>query len=121
MFTELMLRFLLGGAVVSVFALCGSCWQPKTFAGLFGAAPSVAVVSLALAFSKQGSAYVATETRSMLIGALALIVYSSACMVVAKRRSVAMGVGAGLAWLIWTAVALGLFFVLQQYAVVCAS
>jgi hypothetical protein len=40
---QILIRFLIGGAVVSVFALIGDVLKPKSFAGLFGAAPSVAV------------------------------------------------------------------------------
>lgn len=62
---DLLLRFLIGGLVISAFALVGHVVRPKTFAGLFGAAPSVALATLALAFRDQAVAYVATEGRSM--------------------------------------------------------
>ena len=39
---EIILRFILGGAIVSAFAAMGDMLKPKSFAGLFGAAPSVA-------------------------------------------------------------------------------
>jgi hypothetical protein len=42
------LRFLIGGTIVSVFALIGDVLKPKGFAGLFGAAPSVALATLGL-------------------------------------------------------------------------
>src|SRR5205814_5273633 len=58
--SEILLRFLMGGAVVSVFALLGDLFKPKSFAGLFGAAPSVALVTLALTLSTEGARYVAT-------------------------------------------------------------
>jgi hypothetical protein len=43
--TEYILRFIVGGAVVSAFAMLGDVLRPKTFAGLFGAAPSVALTT----------------------------------------------------------------------------
>ena len=43
---ELVVRFLVGGALVSLFALIADVLKPKGFAGLFGAAPSVALASL---------------------------------------------------------------------------
>jgi len=46
--TQFLIRFVIGGLVVSVFAICGDVLRPKSFAGLFGAAPSVALASLAL-------------------------------------------------------------------------
>ena len=74
--TELLLRFLIGGLVVSSFAAVGDIVQPKSFAGLFGAAPSVALATLALTISKDGRMYSALEARSMLAGAAALWVYA---------------------------------------------
>ena len=38
---ELIFRFIVGGLVVSLFAVIGDVLKPKSFAGLFGAAPSV--------------------------------------------------------------------------------
>ena len=45
---QILIRFLVGGAMVSVFALIGDVLKPKSFAGLFGAAPSVALATLGL-------------------------------------------------------------------------
>jgi hypothetical protein len=42
-------RFLIGGAIVSMFAALGDVLKLKSFAGLFGVAPSVALASLGLA------------------------------------------------------------------------
>jgi hypothetical protein len=36
---EYVIRFLAGGLVVSLFAVAGDVLRPKSFAGLFGAAP----------------------------------------------------------------------------------
>jgi len=36
---QILIRFLVGGAVVSVFAPIGDVLKPKSFAGLFGATP----------------------------------------------------------------------------------
>src|SRR3954470_23508252 len=74
---ELVARFLIGGALVSLFAVLGDVFEPKTFAGLFGAAPSVALATLALTIHAHGAAYGALEARSMVIGAVALLVYAS--------------------------------------------
>jgi hypothetical protein len=45
--TEYVVRFLVGGIVVSAFSMLGDMLRPKSFAGLFGAAPSVALATLA--------------------------------------------------------------------------
>lgn len=73
---DLLLRFLVGGAAVCAFALIGDLFKPKSFGGLFGAAPSVAIATLALTVHKDGSSYAALEARSMMAGAAALFVYS---------------------------------------------
>ena len=39
--TEIVIRFFVGGVAVSLFALVGDVLKPKSFAGLFGAAPSI--------------------------------------------------------------------------------
>jgi uncharacterized membrane protein (GlpM family) len=75
--TELILRFVIGGAVVSVFAVIGDVFRPKSFAGLFGAAPSVALATLGLTIASDGKAYAALEARSMMGGAIAFFAYAS--------------------------------------------
>jgi hypothetical protein len=101
-------RFLVGGLVVSAFAVLGDVLRPKSFAGLFGAAPSVALATLTLANLKHGSAYAAVEGRSMVLGALALLFY---CIVVCQilvrfRFSAVAATGSALA--VWVLVAFGL-------------
>jgi Protein of unknown function (DUF3147) len=73
---DYVIRFLAGGAVVSLVAIVADVLRPKSFAGLFGAAPSVALATLTLAFWKHGGDYVSIEGRSMILGAVALAVYS---------------------------------------------
>jgi hypothetical protein len=104
---ELFIRFLIGGAVVSAFSLVGTVLKPKTFAGLFGAAPSVALATLALTFHKDGPAYAALEGRSMLLGALALGIYAwvTARLLFSARYNTLLVMSASLA--VWLAVALG--------------
>src|SRR5258706_1470935 len=98
MLTTLLVRFLLGGAVVSVFAVVAEMFEPKTFAGVFGAAPAVALASLALAFHQHGAAYVAIEGRSLLIGSVALLAYSSACVAASQIEHFPVWLGAAAAW-----------------------
>ena len=73
---HLILRFLAGGIVVSFFAALGDVLKPKSFAGLFGAAPSVALASLALTSVSDGPGYVAIEARSMMAAAVAFLLYA---------------------------------------------
>lgn len=112
MVLELVLRFLLGGAIVAAFAALGEIFRPKTFAGIFGAAPSVAIATLALTFGKEGPTYAALEGRSMLLGCAGLFVYSAALVLVTKKAKIPVWLGAGAAWVTWFAVAMVLLLVL---------
>lgn len=109
MLGELAIRFAVGGAVVAAFAVLGDCLSPKRFAGIFAAAPSVALASLALAYTSKGSAYVAMEGRSMIAGAVALIAYAALVghLLVARRWHPI--VASAAAWLVWLAIAGGLW------------
>jgi hypothetical protein len=105
---DYMIRFLAGGIVVFLFAVAGDVLRPKSFAGLFGAATSVALPILTLAFWKYGAGYVSTEARSMILGTIALAVYSFlVCQLLTRMRcsAVVATLGATAAWLV---VAIGL-------------
>jgi len=103
---ELVLRFVFGGAIVSLFALIGEVFEPKSFAGIFGAAPSVALASLVLAFSRHGQTYVSIEARAMVLGAVALAAYSIASMKVLKSDRVKPWLATLILWAEWLGVAL---------------
>jgi hypothetical protein len=110
--SELVLRTLIGGTVISAFALLGDLLKPKSFAGLFGAAPSVALATLILTAHAEGTAYAALEARSMMAGAIAFGAYSIiVCQVLARMRmpgsvvlvSILSLVGwSGVAFALWT-------------------
>jgi hypothetical protein len=105
--TEYLLRFLIGGAVVSAFAMLGDILRPKSFAGLFGAAPSVALASLGLALSKHGARYAGVEAIAMIAGAIALLLYSMlVCRLLMKSRWHAFP-ATMVSLLVWLAAALG--------------
>lgn len=76
---DLVLRFVIGGIVVSAFAALGDVLKPKSFAGLFGAAPSIALATLGLTIAANGKMYAATEARSMIAGALVFFFYAWLC------------------------------------------
>jgi uncharacterized membrane protein (GlpM family) len=102
---ELVVRFFLGGAIVSAFAMLGTIFKPKTFAGLFGAAPSVSIATLSLAFSQKDTDYVQVEARAMICGTLAMLVYCAVCIELTKWQEMPVWLAAGLAWLTWLVVA----------------
>jgi hypothetical protein len=114
MWPDLLMRALAGGLIVSAFALVGDVLKPKTFAGLFGAAPSVALASLALTFRSRGSAYAGVEGEWMIGGAAALAAYAwVACRVLRRGHHSTTRVST-IALIVWFAVALGLWEVLGR-------
>lgn len=76
--SEGLARFFIGGTIVSFFAVLAEMFRPKSFAGLFGAAPSIALATLGLTISAHGPRYAATEARSMIFGAIAFLCYAAA-------------------------------------------
>lgn len=103
--SELILRFCLGGALVSLFSVIGQSFEPKTFGGLFGAAPSIAIASIVIAHFKHGTHYTEADGRSMVVGAVAFAAYGIACVFLTKREHVHVTVAAVLSWLVWAAIA----------------
>jgi uncharacterized membrane protein (GlpM family) len=73
---DIAIRFVVGGLIVSLFSLLGGLFRPIGFAGLFGAAPSVALATLSLVIAKEGQTYASVECRSMIAGAVALTLYT---------------------------------------------
>jgi hypothetical protein len=83
--SEMILRFFIGGIVVSLFAIVGDVLRPKSFAGLFGAAPSIALATIGLTIAKSGAQYAAIESRSMALGAAGFFVYTVCASLTLKR------------------------------------
>jgi Protein of unknown function (DUF3147) len=73
---EILLRVLFGGIAVTVFSQLGDLVKPRTFSGLFGAAPSVAIATLVLKVAEHGKQYASIEARSMIFGACAFLFYA---------------------------------------------
>jgi hypothetical protein len=74
--TDIMIRFLIDGFVLSLFAMFSGL-RPKSFAGLFEAAPSIALATLGVAINRNGLNNAALEARSMLLGALGFLSYAA--------------------------------------------
>ncbi len=111
-----MLRFVVGGLLVSGFALLGDLLRPKSLAGIFGAAPSVALATLGLTFAAKGGGYASVEMRSMVLGAIALGCYGCVVgrLLLRGARPTLLVAGGGLA--VWFGVALGLWAILLRNA-----
>jgi hypothetical protein len=108
---ELIFRFLIGGTLVSAFALVGDAVHPKSFAGLFGAAPSIALAILGLTVATEGRDYAAIEARSMIAGAIAFFIYALIVSKVMMRYKPPALVATSALMLVWLATAFGLWFV----------
>ena len=111
MWKELLFRFLIGGSLVSAFALLGDLFKPKSFAGLFGAAPSIALATLGLAVLRQGPAYAAIEARSMMAGAIAFFLYANCVSWLMLRRKFRGLVASSVSIVVWVVAAFGLWFI----------
>ena len=111
---DTLLRFLIGGLIVSFFAAAGDVFRPKSFAGLFGAAPSIALATLGLTVLHEGKLYASTEARSMILGAAAFFLYSCAASFLLMRfRKPALQVTLMLIP-VWFAASFGLWFLLER-------
>ncbi|HLJ67761.1 MAG TPA: DUF3147 family protein [Chloroflexota bacterium] len=108
MVVELIIRFVIGGLIVCAFALLGDTLRPKSFAGIFGAAPSVALATLGLTYITKGPSISSLEGRSMMAGAAGLILYSilASWLLLRHMNQIA---AAALAMIGWFAVAFGIW------------
>jgi hypothetical protein len=105
----LALRALAGGSLVVVFALVSEMVKPKTFAGLFAAAPSVAVASLAITVIADGSAKARQASIGMAAGAVGMAACCALDAAVIPRLQALRGSLVATAG--WAVVALGLYWV----------
>lgn len=107
---EILLRFLIGGAFVSGFAFIGDIFRPKSFAGLFGAAPSIALATLTLTIATTGKHDAIVETHSMMAGAIAFFVYASCVSWLMMKKNSSALQTTSLLMVVWFAAAFGLWF-----------
>ncbi len=106
--TETLIRFVIGGVVVSLFAVLGGLFKPKSFAGLFGAAPSVALATLGLTVSAEGALYASHEAAAMMAGAVAFFFYATCVSMVMMRSRYKALLVTSCGMPLWLAVAFGL-------------
>lgn len=111
---QLLIRFIVGGFAVCLFALLGECIRPKTFAGLFAAAPSVALATLTLTELTDGKPYAAVEARSMIIGACGFLAYVLACRYLLGRWHWKAVRATTALLLVWVVCAFGLWSLLLR-------
>ena len=106
------LRVVAAGVLVCLFALIGELVKPKRFAGIFSAAPSVALASLVVLLVSKGAGHVQVELAGMVLGAVAFVGCTALGAVVIKRVSALSAslieIGA------WVAVAGGAYLVVLR-------
>jgi hypothetical protein len=71
----LLAKGLVGGALVVAFALIAECTKPKSFSGLFSAAPSIALAGLLLTVLAKGTPAAVEQAFAMIFATVALLGY----------------------------------------------
>jgi hypothetical protein len=112
---QFVFRFLAGGVLVSLFAALGDVLKPRSFAGLFGAAPSVALATLGLTITHEGKLIATHEARSMIGGAVALCVYAALCSRLMMRHNLSALSATVSALIVWLACALGAWALILRW------
>lgn len=105
-------RAVIGGLAVVGFSLVGEAGHPKRFAGLFSAAPSVAIASLAITVLEKGGRGTVPYARGMLIGSAGMLAYCVASLFLVERMHALLG--SVVAWLAWFVVAGGIYFMVAR-------
>lgn len=110
---DLLVRFFVGGTVVSIFAILADVLRPKSFAGLFGAAPSIALATVGLSVHQHGKPYAAYEAKSMLLGGVAFLLYAVMTSILLRRYKLSALVATLTLMPIWVGVSLGLCILVE--------
>lgn len=100
-------KALFGGSMVISFAVIGHLLRPKWFAGLFAAAPSVAIASLAVTAADNGHHDASLAAFAMLFGIAGFVAFSLTVRPLLNRRHVV--VATSLSAVVWIIVALTLY------------
>ena len=108
----LALKALLGGAVVVAFALIAEVLTPKKFAGLFAAAPSVALGSLLIIAQDKGPAEAGQAAGGMVAGGVGMLAFCMLAVPAIARLGATLGSVVSLG--AWAVVAIGLYVVVLR-------
>ncbi|MFF5109799.1 DUF3147 family protein [Streptosporangium sp. NPDC000509] len=98
-------RGLLGGVLVAVFAVLGEITKPKRFAGIFAAAPAVAIAGMTITVLSEGDLALARSALGMIAGAVAMVVYCLLAVPLVRRWGALKGSASAL--VVWAVVAFG--------------
>lgn len=104
-------KFLVGGLFVCLFALIAEVCEPKQFAGLFSAAPSILLAGLAITLLLKNAVSATLTAEGAIAGAIGMIVY---CLVATRaiERYKAL-VGSLLSLIAWLIVSFASFWAIH--------
>jgi uncharacterized membrane protein (GlpM family) len=101
----LVVKGLAGGCLVVAFALISESVSPKRFAGLFSAAPAVALAGLAIVLLDKSPHDAHQDAVGMLAGCAGMIVYAAAVVPLLRRLQASRAATAAVvAWIIPAAI-----------------
>lgn len=90
-----------GGSLVVVFALISQSVSPKRFAGLFSAAPAVAIAGLIVTVLDKGSHDAHESAIGMLAGSAGMVAYAATVVALLRRMHSHVAAATALgAWLV---------------------
>jgi len=99
----LAIKGLVGGALVVAFALLSEGLSPKRFAGLFSAAPAVALAGLTVVLLDKGAHEAHQNATGMIAGGAGMVAYAAAAVPLLRRRRAS--IASALALSAWFTVA----------------
>jgi uncharacterized membrane protein (GlpM family) len=97
----LLAKGLAGGLLVVAFALLSQGLSPKRFAGLFSAAPAVALAGLAVVLLDKGAHDAHQNAAGMIAGGAGMVAYAAAAVPLLRRMRASLAAALALsAWVI---------------------
>jgi len=90
-----------GGSLVVAFAVLGEMLRPKRFAGLFAAAPAIAIAGLTVTLAGKGWRDAGDASLGMLAGSVGMLFYAASTVRTIRSRHPFMGPALSLvAWVL---------------------
>jgi hypothetical protein len=105
---------LIAGTFVVIFSVVSHAVAPKSFAGIFGAAPSIALASLTITVLDRGASAGKMQAFSMIFAGLAMVAYCATAVITVDRFGALRG--SIVAFVSWFVVAAAAYFVVVEIA-----
>jgi uncharacterized membrane protein (GlpM family) len=97
------IRAAAGGSLVLAFAVLSEAVKPKRFAGLFSAAPAVAIAGLVVTLATSPSSDAQDGSLGMLAGVAGMVLYAAAVVALLKQHGAHLA--SAVAIIVWFVVA----------------